>query len=193
MRYVCTILMLVVLSGFGLAAPVAGQTAPPAAGLEVGFARPGGTYLTPPAATAEACARACSEDALCMAFTFYAYESAPRCELKAVIPRPRTDPTATAGLSHRAPAFARLVAGDPPLPNPALPLTPPVMPGPAVQVAGDAAPPVETPVAGPAPAPAPPASPVSSPALAAADVPITLTPAPPQDLPLRNRLPGPIP
>lgn len=204
MRKFVSIVMLAGVVGLALASPLAGvaQTVPPPeqSGLEVGFARPGGTYLTPPASSAEACAQACSQDTLCMAFTFYTYESAPRCELKAVIPRPRPDPAAIAGLSHRAPAFARLVSGErqpeAPAPPP-LPLIPPEAT--AVAAIGTAVP-NAAPAAAPEPAPEPEPEPVAAPVLATAppavpvlaqtDAPILLTPPRPESLPLRERLPA---
>lgn len=71
---------------------------------EPGMARPGGTYATVSVDDAQACAHACSEDSLCMAWT---YRSSGACELKAVVTRAVPTPEAVSGLSRRAPGFAR--------------------------------------------------------------------------------------
>jgi hypothetical protein len=70
-------------------------------------ARPGGSYTTLPSADAAACARLCSADSLCMAWT---QRADAVCELKAVVPAPVATPGATSGLSARAPDFARRLA-----------------------------------------------------------------------------------
>jgi hypothetical protein len=70
-------------------------------------ARPGGSYATLPSADAAACARLCTMDGLCMAWTQRADAT---CELKAVVPAPVAMAGATSGLSTRAPDFARRLA-----------------------------------------------------------------------------------
>jgi PAN domain len=103
------ILALAILAAVAVTA-LAQSTAPPqVATLEQGVARPGGVYMTVPAATPNACAEACAADGLCMSWTFQS-DPPQRCELKAVIPHPVRDPLAVSGLAARAPAFARLVA-----------------------------------------------------------------------------------
>jgi len=70
-------------------------------------ARPGGSYATLPSADAANCARLCTADGLCMAWT---QRADAMCELKAVVPAPVTMQGAISGLSARAPDFARRVA-----------------------------------------------------------------------------------
>ena len=70
-------------------------------------ARPGGSYATLPSADAAACARLCTGDGLCMAWT---QRADAMCELKAVVPAPVSLAGATSGLSARAPEFARRLA-----------------------------------------------------------------------------------
>ena len=82
-----------------------------AATMEPNIARPGGGYDTLQLASADACASACAEDALCMAWTLTA---AGQCELKAIAPHPIAANGATSGLSARAPGFARLATPQQP-------------------------------------------------------------------------------
>lgn len=70
-------------------------------------ARPGGSYATLPSVDAAACARLCTGDGLCMAWT---QRADAMCELKAVVPAPVALTGATSGLSARAPDFARRLA-----------------------------------------------------------------------------------
>lgn len=81
-------------------------TASGAAG-EFNTARPGAAYLSSPAADADACARRCAEDGLCIAWTL---QSTSACELHANASAPIVTPGAYSGLSPRAPAFARALA-----------------------------------------------------------------------------------
>jgi hypothetical protein len=67
-------------------------------------ARPGGVYETVRTADTIACARLCTEDSICMAWT---HQPSGACELKAVVPHPVTETGAMSGLSPRAPDFAR--------------------------------------------------------------------------------------
>lgn len=67
-------------------------------------ARPGGVYNLLTAANADACAFACSEDGLCMAWTF---QPGGSCELKAVAPAPVRAVGARSGLSNRTPPNLR--------------------------------------------------------------------------------------
>lgn len=82
--------------------------------------RPGGVYTKVAASTPQACARACEDDNLCMAWTMTT-QSAPACELKAVIPNPQPAPGMVSGVSSRAPRLLRLIPQ-------ANPLTPPTAP-----------------------------------------------------------------
>ncbi len=85
--------------------------------MEQDIARPGGVYSSMPTQDAGACARACAEDGLCMAWTF----AAGACDLKAIAPNPQAYVGAISGLSARAPAFARLVAPPPSASPPSAP------------------------------------------------------------------------
>jgi hypothetical protein len=97
-----------------LAAFVVGASA--AHAFEPNQSRPGGGFLQTPAATTQACARACENDALCMAWT-HQPQQAQSCELKAVIPPARYQEGATSGLSSRAPRLMRLIPpAQPPAP-----------------------------------------------------------------------------
>lgn len=69
-------------------------------------ARPGGVYTQLTISDAFACARACAEDNICLAWTL----RAGTCELKAVAPAPIAETGAISGLSSRAPEFVRRVA-----------------------------------------------------------------------------------
>lgn len=90
---------------------------------EQGVSRPGGVYLTMPMASAEACSAACSDDNLCMAWSFAMAERA--CELKAIAPAPVRAEGVVSGLSQRAPAFVRVEAApiEAPAPMPPEPPT----------------------------------------------------------------------
>lgn len=84
--------------------------------FETNQSRPGGVYMQSPAATPQACARACENDSLCMAWTHQPQQS-QSCELKAVIPPARYLEGATSGLSSRAPRLLRLIPpAEPPAP-----------------------------------------------------------------------------
>lgn len=67
-------------------------------------ARPGGVYNLLTTATADACASACAEDGICIAWT---YLPGGACELKAVAPTPVRSIGARSGLSARTPAALR--------------------------------------------------------------------------------------
>jgi hypothetical protein len=101
------------------------------AAMEPNQSRPGGGYLKAPAASPDACARACEDDSLCMAWTYTAPASAPptpqSCELKAVIPPARVSQGSFSGLSSRAPRLMRLIhpATPQPAPAPIAEITPP--------------------------------------------------------------------
>lgn len=75
---------------------------------EMDQARPGGVYATVAAPTAQACARACESDSLCMSWTLLAQQG-QACELKAVIPPAQFSQGAVSGLSSRAPRLTRLI------------------------------------------------------------------------------------
>ena len=66
-------------------------------------ARPGGSFSTVQAETPAACERLCTDDTLCMAWSFHANS----CELKAIVPAAVTQEGVISGLSHRAPASMR--------------------------------------------------------------------------------------
>ncbi|MEZ5960195.1 MAG: PAN domain-containing protein [Hyphomonadaceae bacterium] len=70
---------------------------------EPNVARPGATYATTEAATPAACERLCTDDGLCMAWSFQANS----CELKAVVPAAIPQDGVISGVSHRAPAALR--------------------------------------------------------------------------------------
>ena len=74
-----------------------------------------GAYTRMAAPDAAACARACVEDGICMAWT-YSAESA--CELAAIVPTAAPTGAAAFGLSPRAPAFAQMRALSAPTPPP---------------------------------------------------------------------------
>jgi hypothetical protein len=85
-------------------------------GFEQGYARPGGVYAAAPGETAQACARLCADDSLCMSWTY----DEGQCELKAVIAPAVLKEGAVSGLSQRAPNLANLT-GLPVPPTPAAP------------------------------------------------------------------------
>jgi hypothetical protein len=74
------------------------------------IARPGGAYSVLAAQTAEACARLCADDGLCMAWSF----AAQSCELKAIVPAPVAATGVISGVSTRAPASLRAWTEPPP-------------------------------------------------------------------------------
>jgi hypothetical protein len=80
--------------------PLIGQT---------NIARPGGVYTTLSVGEPAACAQLCSEDGICMAWTFRAARDGA-CELKAIAASPVVEIGAISGLSSRAPDFARRLA-----------------------------------------------------------------------------------
>lgn len=78
-------------------------------------ARIGAAYSSSPAADSDACARRCSDDGLCMAWTF---QTTNVCELHANVSAPVASAGAYSGLSQRAPAFARTLAMTTPVTAP---------------------------------------------------------------------------
>lgn len=76
-------------------APIGGALA----ANEIDVARPGATYATQPADTAEACDRLCRDDGLCMSWSF----QDDLCEMKAVVAAPVPREGAASGVSSRAP------------------------------------------------------------------------------------------
>ncbi len=108
------------VSAFTFALSAAGAFA-----FETGQARPGGDYRSADAASAEACARLCEADTICMAWTF----RAGACALKAVAPAPIADAESMSGLAARAPGFMRVAAAAPPTPI-AEAAPPPAVPAP---------------------------------------------------------------
>lgn len=73
------------------------------------IAYPGGVYISLAVEDAAACARQCTQDEICMAWTYRA-EAENSCELKAVVAAPVPETGARSGLSARAPDFARRLA-----------------------------------------------------------------------------------
>lgn len=82
---------------------------------ETGFDRPGGVYSNVPAKDPAACAIACAQDRICMAWTFRATEFVG-CSLKAVVPGAVPDHQAVSGIADRAAEFLPLVSIAPPAP-----------------------------------------------------------------------------
>ncbi len=78
-------------------------------------ASPAGAYTRMAARDAAACARACAEDGICMAWTYRAENA---CELAANVPTAAPADAAAFGLSPRAPAFAQMRALSAPPPPP---------------------------------------------------------------------------
>lgn len=76
-------------------------------------ARPGGVYTNLSVPNAAACAQLCSEDGICLAWTFRAARNGA-CELKAVAPNAVSEIGAVSGLSSRAPEFTRRLAASAP-------------------------------------------------------------------------------
>lgn len=70
---------------------------------ESNVARPGATFATLEATSAAACERLCTDDGLCMAWSFHANS----CELKAVVPAAIAQDGVVSGVSQRAPAAMR--------------------------------------------------------------------------------------
>lgn len=99
------LLALPLALGLALAATFAA----PVSATEPNAPRSPGAYVTNQSANAEACARACAEDGLCMAWT---YSNAGACGLMAVAPT-ATDTGSIFGVSARAPAFVRRQAPAP--------------------------------------------------------------------------------
>jgi hypothetical protein len=64
----------------------------------------GGAYTSFTVANAEACARACADDGICMAWT---YDNARRCALSAVVPLSAGASDVVSGLAARAPRLAQ--------------------------------------------------------------------------------------
>jgi hypothetical protein len=62
-----------------------------------------GVYVSLTTSNATACARACADDGICMAWTFRAENA---CELSAVVSASHPEGVLASGFSSRAPAFA---------------------------------------------------------------------------------------
>lgn len=107
--------------GFSSRLALAAATVTAAAGAiaagppETGFDRPGGVYSNVPAKDPAACAIACAQDRICMAWTFRATEFVG-CSLKAVVPGAVPDHQAVSGVADRASEFLPLVSIVPPAP-----------------------------------------------------------------------------
>ncbi len=61
-----------------------------------------GIYVSLTAASAAACARACAEDSICMAWSFHAHN---QCRLRATVPGQADAQAVAAGFASRAPTF----------------------------------------------------------------------------------------
>lgn len=85
-----------------------------------------GAYTNMVVRDAEACARACADDGLCMAWSFY---SSGACELTATVPANAPEGSASFGLAARAPTFA----SRQPAPTPAVAQVAAPQPAPAAQ------------------------------------------------------------
>jgi len=72
-----------------------------------------GAYASLTTTNAAACARACADDGICMAWSFRA-ESA--CDLSAVVPASAPEGALASGISSRAPVFALRQTTPPPAP-----------------------------------------------------------------------------
>lgn len=83
-----------------------------ATALDVGAT--GGVYTLVPARDAAACARACTDDSLCVAWTF---QTNGACELRATVPASQPQGAAF-GLSSRAPSSLRVDAASASSPQP---------------------------------------------------------------------------
>jgi hypothetical protein len=70
-----------------------------------------GAYVSLTTPSAAACARACADDGICMAWTFRAENA---CELSAVVSASQPTAALASGLSQRAPAFALRQTTPPP-------------------------------------------------------------------------------
>lgn len=99
MRIVRTLILSAAALAFG--AHAAAQNAP--AG-DADVARPGGVYNLLTTTNADTCASACSQDNICIAWTF---QAGGACELKAVAPAPVRSVGARSGLSSRTPPNLR--------------------------------------------------------------------------------------
>jgi hypothetical protein len=83
-----------------------------------------GVYAALDVRDAAACARACADDGLCMAWALYANS----CELSAVVPVSAPTEATASALSRRAPAFASLRPIAAPAPVAAAPIAAPSTP-----------------------------------------------------------------
>ena len=85
------------------AKPAKKPAAEAAKGQETGIYRFGATYSVLPGDTASACQQACSDDGVCVAWSYVStYEGADaRCELKRGGGKARPDVLATSGISPR--------------------------------------------------------------------------------------------
>jgi hypothetical protein len=99
MRFLRALILSAAALCFG--AHAAAQSGP--AG-DADVARPGGVYNLLTAPNASACAQACTDDGICMAWTF---QAGGACELKAVAPAPVRAMGARSGLSSRTPPGLR--------------------------------------------------------------------------------------
>lgn len=101
-----TRILALAAGAFALAAAAAAQQ--PAGDWHVD--RPGAVYASLRTENAEACARRCADDGICMAWSYRIDRS---CDLKAVAPAPVRAEGVISGLSPRAPDFAQRIAFEP--------------------------------------------------------------------------------
>jgi hypothetical protein len=113
-----------------------------AAPTENGMDRPGGVYSYIPAQDAAACAVACAQDKICLAWSFTATEFVG-CALKAIVPPPSSGGQIESGIAPRASEFLSLTSLSQPAPQteskPAPP-PPPEKPRPMAEAAPAAEP-----------------------------------------------------
>jgi PAN domain len=106
-----------------------------AAPTENGMDRPGGVYSYIPTDDAAACAIACAQDKICLAWSFKATEFVG-CALKAIVPPLSADSQIESGIAPRASEFLALTSLSRPAPaesKPA-PMTPPEKPRPVAEL-----------------------------------------------------------
>jgi hypothetical protein len=118
-----------------IGAVVAAFGAIAAAPTENGMDRPGGVYSYIPTDDAAACAVACAQDKICLAWSFKATEFVG-CALKAIVPPMAADPQIQSGIAPRASEFLSLTSLSRPTPpdsNPA-PTPPPEKPRPVAEL-----------------------------------------------------------
>lgn len=110
-----------------------------AAPTENGMDRPGGVYSYIPTNDAAACAIACAQDKICLAWSFKATEFVG-CALKAIVPPMSADAQIESGIAPRASEFLSLTSLSRPAPAESKPAPPPAPtnPGPVAEQSAQA-------------------------------------------------------